>query len=286
MIDPYYITEPAAISFSGGRTSAYMLHRVLQAHGGTLPDYVKVVFANTGKEMPQTLDFVRDCGEHWGVDIVWVELDQMQLVHDGSDGHRRKFSYTTKVVDHATASRKGEPFATLIKVRGMAPNPVARFCTADLKTRRINQYLKSIGFPKDHVQLVGLRADEMRRVMTTHNTVSEGHECYCPLYVDGVTKEHVAKFCEKQNFDLALYNDNGVSPFGNCDLCFLKNAGKKISIIKARPDLAQWWIEQEKIVDPFRNDHPSYQQMSIIATDHADFFEADDNESIPCFCGD
>ena len=63
MIDPYFIKEPAAISFSGGRTSAYMLWRVLQAHGGTLPDHIKVVFANTGKEMPETLDFVRDCGE-------------------------------------------------------------------------------------------------------------------------------------------------------------------------------------------------------------------------------
>jgi 3'-phosphoadenosine 5'-phosphosulfate sulfotransferase (PAPS reductase)/FAD synthetase len=34
-----------------------------------------VTFANTGKEMPETLDFVRDCGEHWGVDITWLELE-------------------------------------------------------------------------------------------------------------------------------------------------------------------------------------------------------------------
>ena len=35
----------------------------------------------------------------------------------------------------------GEPFAALIKARRYAPNPVARFCTADLKIRAIKEYL-------------------------------------------------------------------------------------------------------------------------------------------------
>ncbi len=37
MVDPYFITGPTIISFSGGRTSAYMLHQILQAYSGTLP---------------------------------------------------------------------------------------------------------------------------------------------------------------------------------------------------------------------------------------------------------
>ena len=65
MTDPYLIEGPALISFSGGRTSAYLLKHVLDAYGGTLPGNVIACFANTGKEMPQTLDFVRDCGRDW-----------------------------------------------------------------------------------------------------------------------------------------------------------------------------------------------------------------------------
>lgn len=50
MSEPFFVTGPALISFSGGRTSAYMLWRILEAHDGTLPDDVHVTFANTGKE--------------------------------------------------------------------------------------------------------------------------------------------------------------------------------------------------------------------------------------------
>ena len=59
---PYLLPDGnVQVCFSGGRTSAYMLYQILQTNGG-LPDRVEVTFQNTGREMPQTLDF---CGRGW-----------------------------------------------------------------------------------------------------------------------------------------------------------------------------------------------------------------------------
>lgn len=58
MIDPFRIEGPAVVNVSGGRTSAYMLRRVLDACGGRLPADVFAVFCNTGDEREETLRFV------------------------------------------------------------------------------------------------------------------------------------------------------------------------------------------------------------------------------------
>jgi 3'-phosphoadenosine 5'-phosphosulfate sulfotransferase (PAPS reductase)/FAD synthetase len=128
--DPFKIDEPTVLSFSGGRTSAYMLWRAIQSNDG-LPDEAIVVFANTGKEEEATLEFVRDCETNWGVEIHWLEYQ------DDAPKFRR--------VNFETASRNGEPFEMLIRKRKYLPNPVTRFCTAILKIRTIDRYLKSLG---------------------------------------------------------------------------------------------------------------------------------------------
>jgi len=100
MKNPFEILEPTVISFSGGRTSAFMLYKVLEAHHMSLPPEAKVIFCNTGKEHEATLDFVRDIEKQWSVPIVWLEFTKEQP----------KF----KVVNYETASRNGEPFAEII----------------------------------------------------------------------------------------------------------------------------------------------------------------------------
>jgi 3'-phosphoadenosine 5'-phosphosulfate sulfotransferase (PAPS reductase)/FAD synthetase len=291
MKSPYFIDEPAAISFSGGRTSAYMLYKILEAHDGKLPDDVVVTFANTGKEMPETLDFVQACSDNWDVPIVWLELENIRRMvgeDESQDMSTRASSLerTYKVVDYKSASRNGEPFNKLLKGLPIIPNAVQRTCTVNLKIRAMKWYLQSIGYESPWLQCVGIRADEQRRAIKLHGKISEGHEAYCPLYVDGVTAKDVGDFWSSNNFDLDLPNNNGVTDWGNCDLCHLKGRSKRLSIIRERPDLADWWIAAEKGKgQQFRPGEPSYEQMKVIASDQGQLFDFDD-ESIPCFCGD
>lgn len=289
-MNPYFLTDQSVISFSGGRTSGYMLYKTLEAHNFVLPDYVKVCFANTGKEMPQTLDFVKECGERWGVDIVWLE----RYARESREDEKNKFQYETKIADYETAARNGEPFSALIKARRYAPNPVARFCTVDLKIRAISEYLVNIcGFEKPYTGLIGIRFDEKKRAMKMHGTVESGQERYLPLYLDKVTALDVYNFWQSQPFDLELPNNQGVTDWGNCDLCFLKGYSKKQSIIRERPELADWWIQQESELSElvgkgafFRKDQPDYQTMKRFALEQDDLFSFEDDETIPCFCGD
>ncbi len=280
--NPYLIDGPAIISFSGGRTSGLMLHRILEAYHGDLPDDIIVSFQNTGKEMPETLDFIQECSDRWNVDIQWLEHN---LDLDGK--------HTFEVVNHNSASRQGEPFERLINKKNYLPNPVTRFCTYELKVKTVERFCrKSMGW-EHWDMIVGLRADEMKRVSNMRRRNGKDRwDSVMPLADAGVSKADVTAFWSEQPFDLKLLNVNGVTPHGNCDLCFLKGASTIMGIIREQPGLAAWWakVESESRAskpsgDQFRSDRPSYAEMLRLSEDQGDMF-SDPENTIPCMCTD
>jgi len=283
MSNPYRIDSPTCISFSGGRTSAFMLYKVLEAHQMSLPPEAMVCFANTGKEDEATLKFVQDCSDNWNVPITWLEYVDAEETKD-----------RWKQVNFETASRDGEPFEALIRKRNYLPNPVSRFCTVELKVRTIHRYLKANGWT-EWDSMLGIRADEQRRLAKIGNQDYGKHEeKIAPLGGMGVTKETVGDFWRKQSFDLGLPNMNGVTMHGNCDLCFLKGGAQVLSLIQEKPERAVWWAKMEALAlslasSPsgavFRSDRPSYAQMIKFASEQKDMFDPNE-ETISCFCGD
>lgn len=285
MSDPFKIDSPTCISFSGGRTSAYMLWRVLMSHGGQLPKEAIVCFANTGREDEATLRFVRDCGLHWNVPITWLEY------MPEAPGF--------KVVDFDSASRNGEPFMAMIQKERYLPNPMQRICTSRLKVRTMHKYQRSLGW-EEWDQMVGIRADEQRRVAKLRNRPSpetKDEVTRMPLADAQVTVNEVNQFWSMQKFNLELATFNGRTLAGNCDLCFLKPGAQIMSLIREKPERAVWWagVEQyakENFWDKqheraclFRMDRPSYTDMAKFAASQRDMFDQDE-EGIACFCGD
>lgn len=280
MTDQFLIEGPAVISFSGGRTSGYMLWRILQAHQWILPDDVRVLFANTGKEMPETLDFVRDCGLHWNVPITWVE-------------YRRRIGESKQhaIVTYETASRNGEPFDAVIADYGPnLPNVRSRYCSHEMKTRLCNRVAASFGW-EEWDSIIGFRADEPERVAKMRGDIKSA-TLRAPLAVAGITKYVVAWFWKSQIFDLALPNINGTTPLGNCDCCFLK--GRRLpSIIAEKPDRAIWWMNHETSAEKvtggngnrFRLNRPSYTRMYEVALAQESLVY-DDDALQDCACTD
>jgi hypothetical protein len=247
--DPFRLTGPALVSFSGGRTSAYMLRRVLDAHRGTLPTDVHVLFANTGKERPETLEFVEQCGERWGVPIVWLEYRATA----GPDGWKHGYAEVT----FDTASRNGEPFTRLIETRSYLPNQVARFCTQELKVRLFKKWMIDHGY-QTWSSAIGIRADEPGRLGRASR---ERWENVYPLADAGVTLAEVMWFWRDSRWGLELDEWLAIHPAdrpgwdldlrpdeGNCTCCFLKGRRKLVRLIADRPAEADWWIEQERAV--------------------------------------
>ena len=265
--NPFKVEPPFIVSFSGGRTSGYLLRHVLDAWGGKLPKGGEVMFANTGREHPSTLDFVRDV-ERW-CPINWVE-------------YRRDFPFYA-LVEHGDASRNGEPFAALIEAKKYLPNPVTRFCTSDLKVTPMKRFMKVLGFPK-YTTILGLRADEPRRVAKLRSDPTRDIEM--PLADAGITRDMIIEWWKQNDFDLKLPNDDPA--FGNCDLCFLKGMARVERVIRAEPHLADWWIEQERLRDArFRKDRPTYAHLlTQITLQGVLFQESTDDHTVPCDCTD
>ena len=97
------------VSFSGGRTSAYMTKQILDKNKG---DNIVVVFANTGQETEETLKYIDNFDKVYGFNTVWIEA----ITH-----HNIRKGCTHKVVSYETACRDGSVFMEMVKKYGV-PN--------------------------------------------------------------------------------------------------------------------------------------------------------------------
>jgi 3'-phosphoadenosine 5'-phosphosulfate sulfotransferase (PAPS reductase)/FAD synthetase len=216
-------SQPLLISFSGGRTSAFMARLLLE-----LPKYKNsqklVVFANTGRENEATLKFVNECDKRWNLNVVWLEADVIEGKGNGT---------MPKIVNYETASRNGQPFEDVIRKYGL-PSKLYRHCTRELKQVPIHKYAKQI-LGSDYLTAIGIRADEKHRLGKNPNYIY-------PLAELGFTEQIIRNWWDAQDFDLGLKDYQG-----NCDLCFLKSKRKKLTILNENPKVADWWQNMEQM---------------------------------------
>ena len=286
--NPYRI-PPASpwfhvLNVSGGRSSAYMLKQVLDAHGGSLPDRTEAVFANTGRERPETLDFVAALTEQWGVPVTWLEFDYRPDRESGSGGTK----YRARVVSRESASLAGEPFTALLDSGAWLPSMTARVCTSELKVGTIDRHLwQRHGLTRRQTRkLIGFRFDEPARWKPA---LYQACEVAYPMVEAGVTAGDVAEFWRRQPFDLGIDSERG-----NCDCCYLKPRANLLATIREEPARADWWIEAERRKGRTFRIGESFETLKRAALAPADNGEIGRPTAIgepeplplPCFCTD
>lgn len=240
------------VSFSGGETSAFMTHWILNNARDHYSD-IAVVFANTGQENEQTLEFVRECDRRFDFGTVWIEAAQH---------HGKRKSASARVVDYISASRDGQPFEDMISKYGI-PNQKFKHCTRDLKTNPINAFARDgLGWEAgSYDTAIGIRADEIDR----QSSSAAQRRLFYPLIKAGATKPKINQWFSGQDFRLRLKGYQG-----NCKWCWKKSFRKHLTIIGETPDAYQFPQAMEEkygLVGPEFRHNPS-EGLNPIAPDY------------------
>ena len=218
------IKKKLLVSFSGGETSAYLAKWLVD---NKEKDYEMIfVFANTGDEEEETLEFINLCSKKWGINIVWVEA----VVHYGE-----RIASTHKVVNFKTASRNREPFKDVIIKYGI-PNQNFLHCNREMKLNPIKSYIKSLGWV-NYETAIGIRIDEFDRMNKHRKKLG----LIYPFISDKpTTKQEVSYWWSKQDFRLNLKSYNT-----NCRTCWKKSDKVLAEIYRNNPKYFDFNKEME-----------------------------------------
>lgn len=234
MIKPGMQREQAAkkrllISFSGGETSAFMAQWLVRSNSiREIYDEIITVFANTGQENEETLEFVQECDEAFGLNVVWVEADVQ---------HGERVAPKARIVTFETASRNGEPFEQVIKKYGIS-NAAFPGCSVNLKRYPIQDYARQIGWGNDYDLAIGIRRDEIDRISEKYK---ERRIIYPLINMMPMTKPQINTWFAKQPFRLRLPGWKG-----NCKWCWKKSNRKLFTVMADDPDAFEFPERMER----------------------------------------
>jgi len=218
------------VSFSGGETSAFMAQWLKNHYKEYGYENIVFVFANTGLENEQTLEFIYQCDKKFQLDVKWVEADVNFGERKGTGFYRTDFDY---------ASRKGEPFEAIIKKYGI-PNQAFPHCTRELKQAPIKVFGKEYFNGEKYHTAIGIRKDETDRI----NEKAKEFGFIYPLISQKMipsTKPMINFFWKQMPFRLNLKGYQG-----NCATCWKKADKKLYQIAKENPKAFEFMAEMER----------------------------------------
>lgn len=213
------------VSFSGGETSAFMVHWLKENKSDEFE--MVFVFANTGQENEETLKFANYIDKKYNLNLIWVEA---VVNPEFGKGIRHK------IVDFETASRNGQPFEKIIEKYGI-PNMNAPHCSRGLKEQPIKSFIKSLGWD-EYFTAIGIRVDEFDRM----NAKKDEKKLIYPLVdMRPTNKQEINNFWNKQEYRLELKGYEG-----NCATCWKKSMRKLGTIAKYNPEKFDFFEKMEQ----------------------------------------
>lgn len=246
-------------SFSGGRSSGYMVCKLLEE--GKPLDHI--IFCNTGMETPETYEFIEACNE---------QLFDGRLVCLEFCGTENGRGY--KRVSVEQLDKEGKPFKEMIGMTKKLPNVKQRICTTELKANTKYRFMYDLYDRDEHeiYNYIGFRVDErnqkrianarqknyaLRQRLEAGKASLKWYDDYLllPLVDEKITSDDVMEFwkankvAEGLSFDIC---DKGIR-ISNCMGCFYGNDAEMMMTVLKYPDIAKRWQAMEKEVNDYQH---------------------------------
>lgn len=197
------------------------------------------VFANTGMERPETIEFLRNIQDVWGIPLTLIE---------GTYSNVMGVAIGYKIVDWNSLDMNAKPFegAVLHKTKGDfkgLPNQDAPYCSEVMKTIPCNKFAKAIFDNQKFIKAVGFRREDMPKRISWPE-IKEDKARIFPLLTDfqePIGIQELNSWWNKQPFQLGIN-----SKFGNCELCWKKSDKNLVDTIKRGSKFIDWWTKMEK----------------------------------------
>lgn len=184
-------------------------------------------FSNTGKEDKRSIDFLKECSDYYGLDIVYLE----PII---SSEKRFGTNYAIRIANNLDMS--GVQFEYGIQKYGI-PSVANKWCNRELKLIPMQKYCDDIFGKNNWSVAIGIRIDEIDRISESYKT----NNIFYPLVENKIDSRLRNKFWSEQPIKLRIKAFEG-----NCNLCFEKSDRKKMTIYKNNNESVIWWDEMEK----------------------------------------
>lgn len=198
------------VSFSGGRTSAYLCYLMKEKFG----DEVDFIYMDTGAEHPKTYEFIREVNDCFGLNLTCLRTDFSTPLGAGN-----KY----KVVDINSISHDLKPFKEMISKYGV-PYIGGMFCTDRMKLVPFTKYCNEKYSKGNYETWLGIRADEPKRLKE-----KEGIKYLASI--SDFDKQDILDFWSEMPFDLGI--DEWL---GNCVFCPKKSDLKLAAAQRDEPE--------------------------------------------------
>ena len=190
------------VSFSGGRTSAYLCHLMIEKFGRENVDFI---YMDTGAEHPKTYEFIRKVDEYFGLNLVCL-----RTVFSDELGTANSY----EIISVNDINQDLAPWVNMLKKYGTPYNPGGAFCTDRMKLVPFTKYCNDTYGRGNYETWLGIRADEPKRIKP-----KAGYDYMATI--SDFEKEDVLKWWSSMPFNLEIEEH-----LGNCVFCIKKGVNK------------------------------------------------------------